>query len=990
LSLSIRISELSANILQATLFSAVLAAFVIESYKYLQADSAQSTVDVLQQILSTLQANRSTVVDTQASVSRTQQFHPTASAVRVNSFWFAALVLSVSTSFLAILAKQWLFSFTDRFSSDIETSGRQRQFRYDSLRTWRLPRVLSSLPILLHISLLLFFAGLVDFLLTINATVAIVAAAIISVPVFIYFATHIVSLVRPTCPYRTSVTLLIHTAIDTISIELAAIVSAFVSIPRMLWGMTIVGLVAVYRRVTGRRPTNKFLARRPRKWSRVNISANILHYRRQAKAFWAPHVSSWTSPKFWEYKFISKHSSAVDARAVTRMIQMLPAAHPRRRLLAEEITHFGTLLAHKSIFKEGGAGELLAQQFRSVSAAASKGSSADQRAMIKDLSGALASLLTEADAVDTNSLVTATDGVPLHPDFASRHDNRIIKILSKTLRSGTYTTDGAFIDEDISIFSNVLRLQVYIATKKRHRDRYILAYSADILFGRLRNEGILAHAANDTLASLVNTVVYTTAVILRRNRDLTWSEHVSQRMLNALAAIAQRKPNMSMSVWRQICWGIWMCSDPDFAYDWTILVPVLKSTDTLSAPLAACLLSDASSPSLLHTILCVLEGLLYHIPDSDAEDHAEHMQLLSALVKSYPSYLAQSKSPVQDHSYTLHLLSRVARISDRLASSATNSWGVDVEQVVSNTLRFLYDVFEHLNDLPSHDQTAAFRLVIGTVCHMVRLQSYPNETHTPMTPPLFDDATPQTLADLLISVLREAEQLSPDSRLKVVLDVIGLLRRHRPGDVGDFQDAFLAHLCDPKNGAVSLLLPLNQGMHGEAANDALETIRTFYLRTIQSNVSRWQTFKRLQHRSPRQRSRYGRPHQFDLTMKSKRYARLVASLPDRNARILLTQLRTGHAPLQQHLFRIHRARTDQCPACLDYPESVHHYLLECAAYRTPRETLRREVGRSARSVRTLLSDPRAIKPLLRYIRATGRFSSFGHLEMHEHDAPVAN
>lgn len=45
------------EIFQATLFSAVLTAFMIESYKTLQVDSGDVAVQLLQQILVTIQTN---------------------------------------------------------------------------------------------------------------------------------------------------------------------------------------------------------------------------------------------------------------------------------------------------------------------------------------------------------------------------------------------------------------------------------------------------------------------------------------------------------------------------------------------------------------------------------------------------------------------------------------------------------------------------------------------------------------------------------------------------------------------------------------------------------------------------------------------------------------------------------------------------------------------------------------------------------------------
>ncbi|GBE89552.1 RNA-directed DNA polymerase from mobile element jockey [Sparassis crispa] len=117
----------------------------------------------------------------------------------------------------------------------------------------------------------------------------------------------------------------------------------------------------------------------------------------------------------------------------------------------------------------------------------------------------------------------------------------------------------------------------------------------------------------------------------------------------------------------------------------------------------------------------------------------------------------------------------------------------------------------------------------------------------------------------------------------------------------------------------------------------------------------------------------------DPSLPSPKFEKLVADLPRRHASLLI-QLRTGHAPLNVHLHRIKCSPTKLCPACNGRPESVQHFLLSCPSYRRQRDVLTQELGRPARSLAKLLTSPRAVKPLFRYIHATGRFSTvFNHL-----------
>ncbi|OSC98045.1 hypothetical protein PYCCODRAFT_1447694 [Trametes coccinea BRFM310] len=163
-------TDLDSILIFAALFSAVLTTFIIESYKGLQADP---TTILLQAILLELQMSR----NTSATVpSGPQQYHAPRSAIRVNVYWFSSLILSLATALIAILAKQWVNYLLAGLPSVPSARARHRQYRVDGMNKWRLPALLSFLPILLHIALLLFFAGLVDFVWDLNASVATVSA----------------------------------------------------------------------------------------------------------------------------------------------------------------------------------------------------------------------------------------------------------------------------------------------------------------------------------------------------------------------------------------------------------------------------------------------------------------------------------------------------------------------------------------------------------------------------------------------------------------------------------------------------------------------------------------------------------------------------------------------------------------------------------------------------------------------------------------------
>ncbi|EIN04148.1 hypothetical protein PUNSTDRAFT_29344, partial [Punctularia strigosozonata HHB-11173 SS5] len=161
--------EIDTILIFAGLFSAILTAFSVESYKLLQQDPEQTSTDLLAQISLQLQSfslNPAFANSTHTpSLKRT---HIPVSAVRINSLWFTSLVLGLVSALTAIFARQWLREYAHWQLSSSRDSVRIRQFRHDGLMSWRVPTVMYAISILLQIAVVLFLVGLVDFLWTLN------------------------------------------------------------------------------------------------------------------------------------------------------------------------------------------------------------------------------------------------------------------------------------------------------------------------------------------------------------------------------------------------------------------------------------------------------------------------------------------------------------------------------------------------------------------------------------------------------------------------------------------------------------------------------------------------------------------------------------------------------------------------------------------------------------------------------------------------------
>ncbi|KAJ7611402.1 hypothetical protein DFH06DRAFT_1373670 [Mycena polygramma] len=91
-------------------------------------------------------------------------------------------------------------------------------------------------------------------------------------------------------------------------------------------------------------------------------------------------------------------------------------------------------------------------------------------------------------------------------------------------------------------------------------------------------------------------------------------------------------------------------------------------------------------------------------------------------------------------------------------------------------------------------------------------------------------------------------------------------------------------------------------------------------------------------------------------------------------------MRTTHFALNGFLYRFHLAPSPDCPLCL-VPETVGHYLLLCPRYRRERLTMILKLGTARLSLRGLLAAKSDHKPVLRFVRETGRFPRYALYEL---------
>jgi hypothetical protein len=200
------------NTLKAGLFSAVLTAFVIESYKRLSPDTSSQMYLVMQQMSSQLSSFNTPIGMINSTyqpllpipLTGEQVFQPSSTDIRVNVLWFASLVFSLMTASFGILIKQWLRKYLAVTNPSPQARLRIRHSRHPELQRWRVLEIAAVLPLLQQLSLALFFIGLCYFTESVHSSIGRTTLPLVAGWAFCFATVTILPLFFPRCPYKTA------------------------------------------------------------------------------------------------------------------------------------------------------------------------------------------------------------------------------------------------------------------------------------------------------------------------------------------------------------------------------------------------------------------------------------------------------------------------------------------------------------------------------------------------------------------------------------------------------------------------------------------------------------------------------------------------------------------------------------------------------------------------------------------------------------------
>jgi hypothetical protein len=158
-------------------------------------------------------------------------FHPSTLDVAVNVLWALSLTLSLTCALSAILVRQWIqeyFSYS-RCHTVSSTRARIRAYLFDGLSQHRLDQVISTIPLLLHLSLLLFGAGLITCFFSINDVVAYAALVVYSIVGAVYILLSIAPLIDLSSPFKTPISNLLWRTTQLIQLTFLYATRSFTS-----------------------------------------------------------------------------------------------------------------------------------------------------------------------------------------------------------------------------------------------------------------------------------------------------------------------------------------------------------------------------------------------------------------------------------------------------------------------------------------------------------------------------------------------------------------------------------------------------------------------------------------------------------------------------------------------------------------------------------------------------------------------------------------
>lgn len=134
----------------------LIPSFVLEASKKLEENpadvSARTMLLMYQVMIGRATGNQSLDLDSTVPMD-TPGFSPSSSTLWINALWYISLSLSIAASLVAMLAKEWCYTYLSSRNGQPWLQARRRQQRWDGIIQWKMQELLVLLPSLIHLAL---------------------------------------------------------------------------------------------------------------------------------------------------------------------------------------------------------------------------------------------------------------------------------------------------------------------------------------------------------------------------------------------------------------------------------------------------------------------------------------------------------------------------------------------------------------------------------------------------------------------------------------------------------------------------------------------------------------------------------------------------------------------------------------------------------------------------------------------------------------------
>jgi hypothetical protein len=128
-------------------------------------------------------------------------------AIVVNALFFTSLSCVLIVALLAVLALQWVANYDmGLYASSASKRAHQRHIRYRGIEKRKMSEIIAALPLIIFVSLFLFFFGIAVWLWHKNQTISGIVIGGIIVGLLLYTITHLISIFEVEAPFRTPIT----------------------------------------------------------------------------------------------------------------------------------------------------------------------------------------------------------------------------------------------------------------------------------------------------------------------------------------------------------------------------------------------------------------------------------------------------------------------------------------------------------------------------------------------------------------------------------------------------------------------------------------------------------------------------------------------------------------------------------------------------------------------------------------------------------------